>query len=80
MAMAVSCGYDYISAMRLANAAAGVVVGKVGTATLTAQELHDSLHAQSHINKGILTQSELKQAMKEVRLQGEKIVIDKWLL
>ena len=75
MAMAVSCGYDYISAMRLANAAAGVVVGKVGTATLTAQELHDSLHAQSHINKGILTQSELKQAMKEVRLQGEKIVM-----
>jgi D-beta-D-heptose 7-phosphate kinase/D-beta-D-heptose 1-phosphate adenosyltransferase len=75
MAMAVSCGYDYISAMRLANAAAGVVVGKVGTATLTAQELHDSLHAQSHINKGILTQTELKQAMKEVRLQGEKIVM-----
>lgn len=75
MAMAVSCGYDYISAMRLANAAAGVVVGKVGTATLNAQELHDSLHAQARVHKGILSQNELKKAMSEVHLQGEKLVM-----
>ncbi|MDA0910849.1 MAG: bifunctional D-glycero-beta-D-manno-heptose-7-phosphate kinase/D-glycero-beta-D-manno-heptose 1-phosphate adenylyltransferase HldE [Proteobacteria bacterium] len=75
MAMAISCGYDYISAMRLANAAAGVVVGKVGTATLNAQELHDSLHAQARVHKGILSQTELKKAMSEVHLQGEKVVM-----
>ncbi|WP_395947483.1 bifunctional D-glycero-beta-D-manno-heptose-7-phosphate kinase/D-glycero-beta-D-manno-heptose 1-phosphate adenylyltransferase HldE [Caedibacter taeniospiralis] len=75
MAMAISCGYDLISAMRLANAAAGVVVGKVGTATLNAQELHDALHAQIRVDKGILSESELKKAMNEVRLQGEKVVM-----
>lgn len=75
MAMAVSCGYNYISAMRLANAAASVVVGKVGTATLNAQELHDSLHAQGIVHQGILSQNELKIAMCEVHLQGEKIVM-----
>ena len=75
MAMAVSCGYDYTSAMRLANAAAGVVVGKVGTATLNAQELHDSLHAQARVHKGILSQTELKKAMSEVHLQGATVVM-----
>ncbi len=75
MAMGLSCGYDFESSMRLANAAAGVVVGKVGTATLSAQELHDSLHAQTTVNKGIITQDALKQAMREVRLQGEKVVM-----
>ncbi|WP_119344474.1 bifunctional D-glycero-beta-D-manno-heptose-7-phosphate kinase/D-glycero-beta-D-manno-heptose 1-phosphate adenylyltransferase HldE [Facilibium subflavum] len=75
MAMGLSSGYDFISAMRLANAAAGVVVGKVGTATLSPKELHDALHAQVPVNKGILTQDEVLQAMKEARLQGEKIVM-----
>jgi D-beta-D-heptose 7-phosphate kinase/D-beta-D-heptose 1-phosphate adenosyltransferase len=36
---AVAAGADWKDAAMLANAAAGVVVGKVGTATVTAQEL-----------------------------------------
>lgn len=36
---AVAAGADWKDAAMLANAAAGVVVGKMGTATVTPQEL-----------------------------------------
>ncbi len=75
MAMAISVGYDYLSAMRLANAAASVVVGKVGTATVNINELHDALDEQSVFAHGVLSQKELLTAMKEVHLQGEKVVM-----
>jgi D-beta-D-heptose 7-phosphate kinase/D-beta-D-heptose 1-phosphate adenosyltransferase len=37
--LALAAGAEMIEAVELANAAAGVVVGKVGTATLTVSEL-----------------------------------------
>lgn len=40
MAVMLACGESLQSAMRVANSAAGVVVGKLGTATVTADELH----------------------------------------
>ena len=39
MAVMLACGLDLGSAMRLANRAAGIVVGKLGTATCTLAEL-----------------------------------------
>lgn len=75
MAMALSSGHDAISAMHLANAAASVVVGKVGSATLTNAELYHAMHHQMPIDKGILTQTAIIQAMKTAHLQGEKIVM-----
>ena len=41
--IALSCGATIEEAMTLANTAAGVVVGKVGTATLTTQELRQKI-------------------------------------
>jgi D-glycero-beta-D-manno-heptose-7-phosphate kinase len=43
LAVALAAGLDLEDAVRLANAAAGVVVGKVGTATVTLDELRDRL-------------------------------------
>ncbi len=40
---AISSGFDIKDAVRLSNAAAGVVVGKMGTATLTLEELEKAL-------------------------------------
>jgi bifunctional ADP-heptose synthase (sugar kinase/adenylyltransferase) len=39
LAVALGAGYDMESAVRLANRAGGIVVGKLGTATLTIDEL-----------------------------------------
>jgi D-beta-D-heptose 7-phosphate kinase/D-beta-D-heptose 1-phosphate adenosyltransferase len=55
-AMAISAGASMKEAAVLANRAAGIVVGKVGTATLSPQELKDSLSfASNRIGKRVLT-------------------------
>lgn len=47
MALAVGSGLSFEQAMRVANAAAGVVVGKLGTATADIQEVLHELDEQS---------------------------------
>ncbi|MBF0251883.1 MAG: D-glycero-beta-D-manno-heptose-7-phosphate kinase [Alphaproteobacteria bacterium] len=46
LALALAAGADMDDAARLANAAAGVVVGKAGTATVSTTELISALHHQ----------------------------------
>ena len=46
---AVAVGADWKDAAMLANAAAGVVVGKVGTATVTPQELLEHFQVQEAV-------------------------------
>ena len=49
LAAALAAGLPLGSAARLANAAAGVVVGKVGTAVVHPDELRHALHAQEFL-------------------------------
>ncbi len=44
LAMGMAAGLDLPTATHLANEAAGIVVGKLGTATLTLDELKETLH------------------------------------
>jgi D-beta-D-heptose 7-phosphate kinase/D-beta-D-heptose 1-phosphate adenosyltransferase len=44
LALAHAAGHPLPEAMRVANAAAGIVVGKLGTATVSAEELARALH------------------------------------
>ena len=46
LALGLGAGMDVESSARLANTAAGVVVGKVGTATVSREELEDALRAE----------------------------------
>lgn len=46
LAAALAVGVDLVGAARLANVAAGIVVGKIGTATVSPQELIDALRAE----------------------------------
>jgi D-beta-D-heptose 7-phosphate kinase/D-beta-D-heptose 1-phosphate adenosyltransferase len=46
---AVASGADWKDAAMLANAAAGVVVAKMGTATVTPDEILDHFHEQEAI-------------------------------
>jgi len=74
MAMALGTGHDYETSMKYANAAAGVVVGKLGTATVTPEELHDAMHNTSHIRTGMMTKAEALNAVAKAKAQDEKIV------
>ena len=54
LALAHAAGHPLAEAMRIANAAAGIVVGKLGTATVGADELAHALRAEGGTDEGML--------------------------
>ena len=59
----------------LANMGAGVVVGKLGTATVNTEELEYALQGQRAHHRGVSTLSSVMQAMQSAKKVGEKIVL-----
>jgi D-beta-D-heptose 7-phosphate kinase/D-beta-D-heptose 1-phosphate adenosyltransferase len=62
-------------ATTLANVAAGIVVGKMGTATVTPKEFSYALHGQRPQPKGVGTLAEISMAIQRAKNEGEKIVL-----
>lgn len=64
-----------VESSHLANIAAGIVVGKVGTAAVTINELKSSLQGSNHIetSKKIMSLSDIAQELKKWRHQGLRI-------
>ena len=58
----------------LANIAAGIVVGKLGTAVVSAPELRRAVHQAGGPGRGAMTEEQLLIAIEDARAQGEKIV------
>lgn len=75
MAIALADGRSYEEACYLANAAAGVVVGKLGTSTLSNVELENAIHERATNGFGVMSENELKTAVKQAKQRGEKIVM-----
>lgn len=75
LAASMAAAVPLEQAMALANLAAGIVVGKVGTASVSVAELHKAVQQHQVQRKGILTEAELLAAVQEARLHGEKIVM-----
>lgn len=59
----------------LANMGAGIVVGKLGTATVNTEELTYALQGQRAHHRGVGTLDDIKQAMHSAKGEGEKIVL-----
>lgn len=74
-AVALAAGCDLRAAVTLANAAAGVVVGKFGAATVTREELDAALVAADGITRGVLERHELMNERAKARRRGEVIVM-----
>ncbi|MGP2450150.1 bifunctional D-glycero-beta-D-manno-heptose-7-phosphate kinase/D-glycero-beta-D-manno-heptose 1-phosphate adenylyltransferase HldE [Pantoea stewartii subsp. indologenes] len=75
LAAALAAGDSLEEACFLANAAAGVVVGKLGTSTVSIVELENAIHARPERGFGIMTEAELKEAVAMARQRGEKVVM-----
>ncbi|MBT0725009.1 bifunctional D-glycero-beta-D-manno-heptose-7-phosphate kinase/D-glycero-beta-D-manno-heptose 1-phosphate adenylyltransferase HldE [Rosenbergiella sp. S61] len=75
LAASLASGCSLEEASFLANTAAGIVVGKLGTSTVTPIELENALHARPEDGFGIMNQSSLQQALNAARQRGEKIVM-----
>ena len=63
------------AAVQLANLAAGVVVGKLGTATASVDELQAAMHTNQPVTRGVLSAADLLTALAAARAAGERIVM-----
>ncbi|MGM3174694.1 bifunctional D-glycero-beta-D-manno-heptose-7-phosphate kinase/D-glycero-beta-D-manno-heptose 1-phosphate adenylyltransferase HldE [Dickeya lacustris] len=75
LAAALAAGKSLEEACFLANAAAGVVVGKLGTSTVTPVELENAIRGRADTGFGVMSEAQLKQAVALARQRGEKVVM-----
>ncbi|MBS0969109.1 bifunctional D-glycero-beta-D-manno-heptose-7-phosphate kinase/D-glycero-beta-D-manno-heptose 1-phosphate adenylyltransferase HldE [Chimaeribacter arupi] len=75
LAAALAAGNSLEESCFLSNAAAGVVVGKLGTSTVSPVELENAIHGRAETGFGIMTEAELKRAVADARKRGEKVVM-----
>ncbi|WP_343859563.1 bifunctional D-glycero-beta-D-manno-heptose-7-phosphate kinase/D-glycero-beta-D-manno-heptose 1-phosphate adenylyltransferase HldE [Aliiglaciecola litoralis] len=73
VAMAAGCSLEDASA--LANAAASIVVGKLGTSTVSYNELSQAMGDIADYGRGVMTQQQLAIAVDAAKRRGEKIVM-----
>ncbi|KEZ18846.1 bifunctional D-glycero-beta-D-manno-heptose-7-phosphate kinase/D-glycero-beta-D-manno-heptose 1-phosphate adenylyltransferase HldE [Glaesserella parasuis] len=75
LATAIADGRPLEEACYLANAAAGIVVGKLGTSTVSPSELEQAIHQRAETGFGVVSEDELKAIVKQSKTRGEKIVM-----
>jgi D-beta-D-heptose 7-phosphate kinase/D-beta-D-heptose 1-phosphate adenosyltransferase len=75
LAAAVAAGEDLPAATALANLAAGVVVGKLGTASVSIPELRRAAHLGQDAGFGEMNEAQLRVAVEDARSHGERIVM-----
>ncbi len=74
LAAGVASGLDLPHAVALANLAAGIVVGKQGTASVSLPELRRAIIAEQGVERGVVSEDQLLMALEDARASGEKIV------
>lgn len=75
LAAALAAGHDLAAATALANLAAGVVVGKLGTATVTVPELRRAMRELDEIESGVVDEDRLVALVSDARAHGERVVM-----
>jgi D-beta-D-heptose 7-phosphate kinase/D-beta-D-heptose 1-phosphate adenosyltransferase len=74
LAASLAAGTSLSEATQLANIGAGIVVGKIGTATISTEELTDALQGERAHHQGVCTLPDLLKVRQAARKAGEKIV------
>lgn len=75
LAGALASGADLASAAALANIAAGLVVRKIGVASVTPGEISASLHRRGQGGRDPLGHAELKAMVAESRGRNERVIM-----
>ncbi|MGH8455038.1 MAG: bifunctional D-glycero-beta-D-manno-heptose-7-phosphate kinase/D-glycero-beta-D-manno-heptose 1-phosphate adenylyltransferase HldE, partial [Nevskiales bacterium] len=75
LAAGLAAGQDLPQAARLANIGAGVVVGKLGTATVSVAELRRAIRDLHGDDGGVLDEAGLLERVAETRAHGETVVM-----
>ena len=74
-AMSLAVDGDLEQAARVANVAAGIVVGKFGAATLTAEELQQGLLNYEFPSSKLISDQLLAQKIADAQAKGDKVVL-----
>jgi D-beta-D-heptose 7-phosphate kinase/D-beta-D-heptose 1-phosphate adenosyltransferase len=74
LASALAAGDSLADATGIANLAAGLVVGKLGTAAISGPELRRAILAEQDSGMGVMTAEQLNIAVHDAKAHGEKIV------
>ncbi|PHM23210.1 bifunctional D-glycero-beta-D-manno-heptose-7-phosphate kinase/D-glycero-beta-D-manno-heptose 1-phosphate adenylyltransferase HldE [Xenorhabdus ehlersii] len=75
LATALAAGKPLNEACYLANVAAGVVVGKLGTSTVSPVELENAVRGRAETGFGVMSEAKLTEAVALARQRGERIVM-----
>lgn len=75
MALGVSLDMPLFESMYLANLAGGIVVGKLGTSTVSMQELTRAMHGDRDSLCGIVSEDELAKIFARAKAHDEKIIM-----
>lgn len=76
LATALAAGSELPEACAIANIAAGIVVAKLGTSTISRVELSEAL-SRSHgeMGFGVVSEDQLAYALEQAKLRGERVVM-----
>lgn len=75
LAAALGAGGSLSEATELANLAAGIVVGKLGTACVSPSELRRAVQLRHKAGTGVVNEKQLMVMVSDARAHGEKIVM-----
>lgn len=75
LAASIGAGANLKEACILANAAAGVVVAKLGTSTVSIEELREAVRKDGHVGTGVMTQQQLQIVVDAAKSRGESLVM-----
>ncbi len=75
LAAVIASGQELSSAAALANIAAGLVVRKIGVATVTPSEIRVAMHQRGQGGRGLVEKGELLAMVEESRSRDERIVM-----
>jgi D-beta-D-heptose 7-phosphate kinase/D-beta-D-heptose 1-phosphate adenosyltransferase len=75
MALGVALGMSLYDAMYLANLAGGIVVGKLGTSTVSIHELTRAMHGDRDFLYGVVSEDELVGLLARAKANDERIVM-----
>ncbi len=74
LAAALAAGEAMPEAVAMANIAAGIVVGKLGTATVSMPELRRAIQQEQGSERGVVNEEQLQVDVVDARAHGERIV------
>ena len=74
LAASLAGGASLEQAVGLANIAASIVVGKLGTAAVSAPELRRAIQSEQGSERGVVSREQLAIAVADARSHGERVV------